>query len=155
MPPAATVERRHAHEAVHTDFALEVAIGKIPVDFERRRLDARALAGLVADLLHAKAVALGPHYVHAHQHFGPILAFSAAGTGIDVNDGRKLVFFVREHALELQLLYFLERGVVVGLHFDFGYVAFAVKVEEHLCIGKSLLHRFVIVSPSFDDLDFA
>ncbi len=44
---------------------------------------------------------LGPARVHAQQHLGPVLAFGAAGTGMDFEIGIELVGFARQQRLKL------------------------------------------------------
>jgi hypothetical protein len=74
-------------QAVHPAFGLGIAIGVLALDQQSRRLDARLLAGMIVDQLDLHAVALGPARVHALQHLGPVLAFGAAGAGIDLDIG--------------------------------------------------------------------
>ena len=58
-------------------------------------------AGVILDELDLAAVALGPARVHALQHLGPVLAFGAAGAGIDLDIGVVGVGLAGEHGLDL------------------------------------------------------
>ena len=51
--------------------------------------------------LHLVAVLLGPARVHAQQHAGPVLAFGAAGAGMDFEIGVVGVGFARQQRFEL------------------------------------------------------
>jgi hypothetical protein len=62
---------------------LEPAIGVAALDEQRRRLDAGTLAFRFVHQLDLVAVRFRPARVHALEHAGPILALSAAGTGVD------------------------------------------------------------------------
>ena len=50
------------------------------------------------------AVPLRPARVHAQQHRGPVLAFGAAGAGMDFEIGVVAVRLARQHGLQPQLL---------------------------------------------------
>ena len=63
-----------------------------------------ALAFAFLDQLQLVAVALGPAHVHAKQHRGPVLAFGAAGAGMDFEIGVVAVRLARQHGLQPQLL---------------------------------------------------
>ena len=47
------------------------------------------------------AVLLGEARVHAHQHRRPVLAFRAAGAGVDLDVGVVAVRLARQHRLDL------------------------------------------------------
>src|SRR5690242_21561004 len=64
---------------MHAHLALQQAVGVFTVDFEGRRLDARALAFQSIGFDNLKPVALRPAVIHAQKHLGPVLAFGAAG----------------------------------------------------------------------------
>ena len=105
VPPRIGVERRDAHQAMHADLGLQHAVGVVAVDFEGDRLDAGAFALQPVGDDGGEAVALGPAQIHAQQHLGPVLAFGAAGAGMDGHDGAALVVFAGEqhggfHALD-------------------------------------------------------
>ena len=93
------VERRDAHQAVHADLGLQQAVGVLAVDFESDGLDARAFALQPVGDHGLEAVALRPAQVHAQQHFGPVLAFGAAGAGMDGHDGAARASFSPESSM--------------------------------------------------------
>ncbi len=81
------VERRDADQAVHAVLGLQPARGVAALDLDGRRLDAGLLALGFFEILDLVAVLLGPARVHAQQHAGPVLAFGAAGAGMDLEIG--------------------------------------------------------------------
>ena len=95
---------RNPHQAVHAGFGLQPAIGVLALDQDRRRFDARALAFALFEIFDLVAMALGPARVHAHQHLGPVLAFGAAGAGMDLEIGVVAVGLAGEHGFQPQLL---------------------------------------------------
>ena len=112
VPPRVGVERRDAHQPVHADFRLQQAVGVLAVDLEGDRLDARAFALQPVGDHGLEALALGPAQVHAQQHLGPVLAFGAAGAGVDGDDGAARVVFAGEQHGGLEAL----QQLAVGLH---------------------------------------
>ena len=63
-----------------------------------------ALAFAFLDQLQLVAVPLGPARVHAKQHLGPVLAFGAAGAGMDFEIGVVAVGLARQHRFQPLLL---------------------------------------------------
>jgi hypothetical protein len=93
MAALGLIERRNAHQAVHADFALEKSEGVLAIDREGRRLQPRLFAGLVVVEHGFKPLALGPAQIHAQQHIRPVLGLSAAGSGMNGDDGVACVIF--------------------------------------------------------------
>ena len=104
VPARVAVEGRDAHQPVHARLGLQPAIGVRALDLQRRRLDARLLAGVVFEDLDLVAVLLRPARVHAHEHLGPVLALGAAGAGMDLEIGVVAVGLAGEHRLDLAAL---------------------------------------------------
>lgn len=46
---------------------------------------------------------LGPAHVHAQEHFGPVLRFSAAGARLDGDDGVEAIVIAREKRLRFEV----------------------------------------------------
>ena len=82
-------------------FGLGIAIGILALDQHRRRFDPRLFARLIFDQLDLEAALFGPAAVHALEHFGPVLAFGAAGAGMDFDIGVVGVGFAREQRPDL------------------------------------------------------
>ena len=89
---------------MHAAFGLEVAVGVLAFDENRRRLDAGLLARMMVDHLDLEAVPLAPARVHAQQHLGPVLALGAAGAGIDLDIAAVGVRLAREKRGDLVAL---------------------------------------------------
>ncbi len=85
VAPGRAVVGADPHQPVDTALGLEVAIGILTLDQQRRRFDAGLLARVVIDQLDLHPVAFAPAGVHPLQHFGPVLAFGAAGPGVDLD----------------------------------------------------------------------
>ena len=87
-----------------------------------------------------EATTLGPAQVHAQQHVAPVLGFSAAGAGLDIQVGVVGIHFAGEHAAEFELLEFFIKVFEIG--FDFLDGAFVVlfhrHVEQAFCIGQAV-----------------
>ena len=89
---------------MHAGLALEMAVGVLAGDLDRRRLDAGLLAGQQVDHLGLEARPLAPAQVHAHEHLRPVLRFGAAGAGMNGQDRGLGVVRARQHDLELELV---------------------------------------------------
>ncbi len=83
VPALCGIERRDPDQAMHTHLALQVPVGMIADDVERRALQTRLLAVLPVDQLRFPAAALHEAHVHAQEHLGPVLRFRSAGAGMD------------------------------------------------------------------------
>ena len=70
---------------MHAALDLQIAIGVLALDQQRRRLDPRLLAGMEVDQFDLHAMPLGPAAVHPLQHSGPVVALGAAGAGVDLD----------------------------------------------------------------------
>jgi len=103
MPPVAGIERRLAHEPVHSGLGTQPPIRVVPVHLDGRALDARHFARALVDDFHAKATRIGPSHVHAQQHRGPILRLGAAGARLNVDESSARIHLAREHSRELEL----------------------------------------------------
>ncbi len=102
---------RDAHEAVDAGLGLEPAIGVLALDLDDGALDAGFFA--LADVGDGDLVAafLGPSRVHAQEHGSPVLAFGAAGTGVDLEVGVHAVGFTGEQGLDLAALDILDEAL--------------------------------------------
>src|SRR5437867_829642 len=105
---------------MHAVLGLEPAIGVAALHLDGGGLDARLLAAGLLDPIDLVAVLLGPARVHPQQHAGPILAFSAAGAGMDLDIAVVAVGLARKQRLELTArdvsAQLLERGLGLRHH---------------------------------------
>ena len=81
------VKRRNAHQTMNTMLAFHVAVGVWPLDRDGHRFYPGHIPFLKVQLLDLVIVAFAPADIHPHQHLRPILAFRAAGAGIDLDIG--------------------------------------------------------------------
>ena len=76
---------RNPHQPVDPALDLEIAVGVLALDQQGRRLDPGLFAGVMVDQFDLHSVALGPARIHPLEHPGPVVAFGAAGTGVDLD----------------------------------------------------------------------
>ncbi len=118
---------RDADQPVHARLRFQPAIGVVALDENGRRLDARFLAVMALDELDLVAALFGPARVHAEQHLRPVLAFGAAGAGMDLDIGVVGVGLAGEQRLDLGRARLVARGLQRGLGLgDDGVVAFGL-----------------------------
>ena len=95
LPLVGGAERADPDQAVDPRLALEVAVGVLALDVDRRRLDAGDVPLLAVDDLGLVPLRLGPHQVHAQEHLGPVARLGAAGPGVDRDVGVAVVVRAR------------------------------------------------------------
>jgi hypothetical protein len=92
------------------------------------------------------------HPVHPQQHFGPILAFGAAGAGVDLHDGGEFVFGLVESAFEFGF-FDAGEGFIVGFAgFFFGGFAAFPEIEQDGKVFYSRIDRLIQSDPVFVEL---
>jgi hypothetical protein len=93
------------------------------------------------------------HAIHAQQHFGPVLAFGAAGAGIDLHDAGELVLGLVQCALELYF-FDLGEGLVIGFaRLFFAGFAGLPEIEENGKVFDGAVDGVVELDPVFVELD--
>jgi hypothetical protein len=100
MPPRVGIEGADAHEAMHARLGLQPAIGVVALDLSVADLMPASSPRGLFEIFDLEALALGPARIHAQQHRGPVLAFGAAGAGMDFEIG-VVVGFAREQRFQL------------------------------------------------------
>ena len=100
VPPRCGIKRRNPHQPVHPRFRFQPAIGIVAIDADGGRFQPRRFAFAFLDQLQFIVMLLGPARVHAKQHGGPVLAFGAAGPGMDFQIGVVAVRFPGQHGLQ-------------------------------------------------------
>src|SRR5207253_10488379 len=133
VSPLLGVEGRNPDESVHADLPLEVAVGVLALDGDRRRLDPRLLARLQIDDLGLEAGALAPAEVHSHEDLRPVLRLGAAGAGMNRHDRVLRVVRPAEHDLEPEVVERLSdpRDAFLDLGRDALVAGLARQFEEH------------------------
>ncbi len=101
-----------------------------------------------------KSLLLGPAQVHAHQHLRPVLAFRAAGAGVDGDNGVQRIGLAVEHGAGFQL--FVERGQSLDIALQIGEHVFALArqleisfdvagaADERLIVGDKVLQALAL-----------
>ncbi len=77
------VERRDADEAVNAHFALQVSIGVVADDVDRRALQSRLVPVLAVDQLRLPAALFRVPQVHPQEHLRPVLRLRSARARVD------------------------------------------------------------------------
>ena len=115
---------------MHADFRLQQPVRVLAVDFEGYGLDARAFALQTVRHHGLKSLALGPSQIHAQQHLGPVLAFRAAGAGVNGNDSAARVVLARQQHGRLQALQRLRLCLEIALDVAVDVFAFTGEFKE-------------------------
>ncbi len=142
VPAGIGIERRDPHESMHPALGLQPAVGVLARDLQRRRLDPGLLARAFVDELDLVAPPLGPAHVHAEQHRRPVLAFGAAGAGVNLEIGVVGVRLARQQRLDAQPLGLviepLERRLALA---HAGVVALRLaELDQRQAVVELLLH---------------
>ena len=132
---------------MHTDLRLKLSVSKVTVNFQRSGFDSGDFSGLIVDLGHFIAVFFAPHDVHAVEHVGPILAFGAACSRIDLDHRTELIFLLAQHFLEFEFLHGLEDFPVVFLQLLIVHLSGFVKFIKHLQVFYFLVDLIKGIGP--------
>jgi hypothetical protein len=153
MAAGVRVEWRNPDKAVHSALRLQEAVGERAFELNRGAFDACAFAILEIQFRDGPALFFSIHPVHAQQHFRPVLAFRAAGAGIDLHDSRQFVFGLVERAFEFGLFY--ERdgfGKSFTCFLFAGFTSFP-ELEKDGKVLYGCLYGFVELYPELIQLD--
>ena len=146
------VEGRDAHQAMDTALAGQLPKGIFSDDGEGGGFDARLFAVLIVVHLGFEALLLGPAQVHAQQHLGPVLALSAAGAGVNGDDGVHRVGLAAEHRAGFEFLGKPFQGFDLLVEFNEDILAFAGQLDISFDVLGAANQRFVIGHHHFQAL---
>ena len=132
---------RDADQAVDARFRLQPAKGVVALDDDGRRLDAGLFALVALDQLDLVAAALGPAGVHAQEHLRPVLAFGAAGAGMDLEIGVVGISLARQQGFELGFVGFAFQRLqrLLGFRDDAGIAFGLAHLDQFEIVGKARL----------------
>ena len=99
---------------MHAVFALQIAVGVLTLDHDRRALEVRVLAVEIVEHLEFKAVLVRPLHIHAVEHLHPVLGLGAACTGVEGENGVVGVVFTGQQRCQTALADLLFQVVVTG-----------------------------------------
>ena len=124
---------------MHARLGLQPAIGIVTRDLDGGGLDAGLFALGFLEIFDLETVLLGPARIHAQQHLGPVLAFGAAGAGMDLEIGIEPVGLARQQRFKLAARDFLLQGLqrVLGLGHD-AFIVLGLAEFDHLDIVAEL-----------------
>ena len=131
------VKGADADQAVDAVLALEVAVGVLALDENGGGLDARFFAGFIVHQLIGVAMALGPTGIHAVEHLRPVLSLSAAGTGVEGENGVVGIVFAGQQRRQTPLADLLFQRVVALNHV--GQLRGVILLLCHLAQGQGIL----------------
>src|ERR1041385_6832800 len=103
MASGCLIKRRDAAQAVHSRFGSQQPIGVLAFNSERYTLQSGFLTWLILEHFSFESTLLGPFEIHAQQHLGPVLRFSAPCAGMNRADGMAAIVFARQQHLGFSL----------------------------------------------------
>ena len=136
LPPGIGIEGAHPHQAVYAVFALEIAVGVVPLDEDGGGFDAGLVTVLIVQQLVGEPVALGPAGVHTVEHLCPVLGLGAAGPGVEGEDGVVGVVLPGEQGRQTALAYLLFQSLTALGHLV--QLAGVVLLLGHLAQGQGV-----------------
>src|SRR5215813_15247811 len=83
MTTSSLIEGRDSHQAMNARLGCEQPVGIFTFNSECNAFQSRFLSRLIVDNLRLEAALLGPLEIHAQEHLGPVLRFSAARSRMD------------------------------------------------------------------------
>ncbi len=137
MPPARAVKRGNAHKAVNPFLAFQITVSIFAVYLYRHRFQPRFVAVQHVQQFHLVTSLCCPFRVHAVEHVCPVARLCAARSGMQGDNGIILVIFPVQHGRNVQLLIFLQKGIV---HFpDFLIYAVILLLNAHFDECQNIL----------------
>ena len=103
MPTPPAIKGRLADQTMHPRLCSQPAKGVLSFKLDRGTLQSRYFTCGCFDQSGLKSLVLAPSQIHAEQHLGPVLRFSATGSGLYIKIGVVLIGLAREHATEFEL----------------------------------------------------
>src|SRR4030081_1520334 len=122
MPAMVLVERRDAHQSVHSMLRSKEPIRSRASHDEGRALEPGLLTRRGVEDLGFKVLSLGPFEIHAHQHLDPVLRLDAALPYRDGDHGVVVGVWIRKEQVELagSQLFGDRRALLSQLLFELG-----------------------------------
>ena len=152
MPALGGVERRDAHQPMHTAFAGQHSKNSFSRDGKGSRFDAGFFAILIIVDLGLEALLLGPAQIHAHEHLGPVLAFGAARAGVDGDDGVHAIGLAGEHGARFQFLGKGSQRLDGAFQIREHIFALAGQLEVGFDIATAMDQRIIVGDQGFQTL---
>src|SRR5215210_1389917 len=117
---------------MHASLRAQPAVGRAPVDLDRRALETGLLTLLLVDDLGMETVALGPAEVHPDEHLRPVRGFRTAGARTDREQGAAIVVLAVEQQLRAVPgeVRFERRGLALELRRQLGVTRFLDELER-------------------------
>ncbi len=97
MASIARINGRFAHKSMHASLSAQPAVRVVAPNMDRRALDSGDLTRRRFDDFGFEPVRFRPTKVHTENHFGPVLRFSTAGAGLNIDIRVVGIHLTREH----------------------------------------------------------
>ncbi len=149
------VEGRDANEAMYAGLSAEQTEGEVASDGEGGGFNACLVAILDFVDLYFEVLTLAPADVHAHEHLGPILRFSAASSRVHGDDGVERVGFAREHRLRFEFFREVDQSGDLANEVGLSVLAFAGEFEVGFDVVGAAGEFCVVGKEGFEALAFA
>ena len=144
MAAAAGVKGRNADQAVDAAFRFQITIGMGTVGGKGGTFDAGLITRQQVIHFGFKSPAFGKTQIHAQQYLRPILGLSAAGAGMNSDEGIFIVVFAAQHHLQLQAtqILLLDLKLIGGFGQDGLIGLFLGQIQEDFQIFETLFLIF-------------
>ena len=124
---------------MHAVFALQIAVGVLTLDHDRRALETGLVAVEIVEHLEFKAVLVRPLHIHAVEHLRPVLRLGAARAGVEGQNRVAVVVFAGKERRESCLLH-IGFEFTVAL-FELGQQARVVHLRSHVDQREQIVAR--------------
>ena len=133
------VKGGNAHQTVDAVLTLEIAVGVLALDHDRRALDAGLFAVDIVHHLELEAVLVRPLHIHTVEHLRPVLRLGAARAGVEGQNGVAVIVLTGEQRREADLLDpLLQIGEAL---LQLGQQAGVVHLVAHVDEGEQVVAR--------------
>src|SRR5512133_1517537 len=143
------IEWRKPYKPVDTIFSPEIAISIFTVEFKGDGFYSGIVPFEVADFTYRIIVTFTPSYIHTHEHLSPVLAFCAAGAGVDLEYGAHPVFLISQHIAEFEILHHIQHKCILFVDFRLSSLAFLVEIEQYTYVINLFPELMVPCCPAF------
>ena len=144
VTPGSLIKGRDAHQPVHSGFSRQQAVGIFAFHSKCYSFESGFFSRLVIDDFGLEAALFGPLQIHAQQHLGPVLRFSAACAGMNRADRIELIVVAAEQHLGFRNADLMLQTLDQRAKFFQGFFILFGKFKEHAGVGNL---RFKLLLP--------
>jgi hypothetical protein len=147
VTPRILIERRDAHQTMHSGLGGEKAVRVFAFDFECHALDTGLFSRLVVDNLSLETTPFSPLQIHAQKHLGPVLGFRASGARMNRTNGVARIVLAAQQHLGFSFAQLGFEATKQTAQFIQRCFVFFSKFKEHAGVGNLSLELLL----AFDD----